>query len=45
MQDRRVSVGGNSIRYLDAGSGSAVLLLHGLGGYADKWRGVIGQAL
>ncbi|MCE2508894.1 MAG: alpha/beta hydrolase [Nitrosopumilaceae archaeon] len=43
MQDRRVSVGGNSIRYLDAGSGSAVLLLHGLGGYADKWRGVIGM--
>lgn len=43
MQDRRVSVGDNSIRYLDAGSGSAVLLLHGLGGYADKWRGVIGR--
>lgn len=43
MQDRRVSVGGNSIRYLDAGSGSTVLLLHGLGGYADKWRGVIGR--
>ena len=43
MQDRRVSVDDNSIRYLDAGSGSAVLLLHGLGGYADKWRGVISR--
>lgn len=41
MQDRRVSVDDSSIRYLDAGSGSAVLLLHGLGGYADKWRRVI----
>ena len=41
MQDRRVSVDDSSIRYLDAGSGSTVLLLHGLGGYADKWRRVI----
>lgn len=39
--DRHVVVGGNRIRYVDSGSGSAVLLLHGLGGYASKWHGVI----
>ena len=41
MQDRHVMVGGNRIRYLDSGSGSDVLLLHGLGGYATKWESVI----
>lgn len=37
MNDMRVSVDGHSIRYLEAGSGSDVVLLHGLGGYAEKW--------
>lgn len=41
MKERRVDVDGNSIRYLEAGSGSSILLLHGLGGYADKWGSVI----
>ena len=38
--DRHVVVGGNRIRYLDSGSGSVILLLHGLGGYASKWHDV-----
>ena len=38
--DRYVVVGGNRIRYVDSGSGSVILLLHGLGGYASKWHDV-----
>lgn len=37
MEDKRTIVGGRSIRYLEAGSGSDLVLLHGLGGYANKW--------
>lgn len=42
MLDTRTLVDGNSIRYLDSCSpGPPVILLHGLGGYADKWMPVI----
>lgn len=30
-------VDGHRIRYLEAGSGRPIILLHGLGGYAEKW--------
>ena len=38
--DRYVVVDGNRIRYVDSGSGSVILLLHGLGGHASKWHDV-----
>ena len=38
MQDTCAMVGGYRIRYLDSDTpGHPVILLHGLGGYADKW--------
>ncbi|HTG50148.1 MAG TPA: alpha/beta fold hydrolase, partial [Gemmatimonadales bacterium] len=34
-------VDGLSLHYLVAGRGPAVVLLHGLGGFAESWRGTI----
>ena len=45
MKDMRVSVDGHSIRYLEAGSGSDVVLLHGLGGLRREVGGFSGAAL
>ncbi len=42
MQERYVTVNGNKIRYLEDGdSKDAIVLLHGLGGMAERWLGVI----
>ena len=42
MLEQYTGVDGYSIRYLDSGtSGRPILLLHGLGGYADKWKAVM----
>lgn len=37
-----IRVLGVNIRYLEAGSGKPVVLLHGLGGWAGDWKGNIG---
>ncbi len=40
--DDRISVGDVKLSFTDTGGdGPAVLLLHGLGGYADEWSGTI----
>src|SRR5215472_8005523 len=36
--DRQVQVFGQKIHYIEAGSGSTVILLHGLGGDATNWQ-------
>src|SRR5215467_6432297 len=42
MQEKYISVDGHNIRYLESGSSSKKLvLLHGLGGYAERWRNII----
>ena len=39
MREGYAEVGGHRTHYLEAGSSErAIVLLHGLGGYADKWR-------
>ncbi len=39
MREGYVEVGGHRTRYLEAGSAKqAAVLLHGLGGYSDKWK-------
>lgn len=39
MMERRVTVDGNSVRYLEsAGRGDALLLVHGLGASAERWN-------
>jgi len=40
--DKTATVFGSKIRYLDAGSGPAVVLLHGLGGDSSHWAPAIG---
>ena len=40
--DKFATVYGQKIHYLEAGSGPAVILLHGLGGDASNWYGNIG---
>ena len=40
--DKTATVFGSKIRYLDAGSGPAVVLLHGLGGDSSHWAPTIG---
>lgn len=38
MMERRVTVDGNSVRYLEStGSGDALFLVHGLGASAERW--------
>lgn len=38
MMERRVTVDGNSVRYLEsAGSGETLFLVHGLGASAERW--------
>ncbi len=42
MEEKYVTVDGYNIRYLESGSSSKKLvLLHGLGGYAERWRNII----
>jgi pimeloyl-ACP methyl ester carboxylesterase len=40
MPEAAITVGHDSVRlhYLQDGEGPAVLLLHGLGGFAESWR-------
>ena len=38
-----LKVGGNSVRYSDAGSGEPVLLIHGLGGSIESWTNNAGE--
>lgn len=40
---RETSWAGGRIRYLEAGAGPALVLLHGAGGGAENWFGVLGQ--
>ncbi|MFF1612328.1 alpha/beta fold hydrolase [Amycolatopsis sp. NPDC058278] len=40
-QDRKVMIDGAQLAYLEAGSGSAIVLLHGNGGSSRDWNGVI----
>ena len=42
VQDKYATVFGAKIHYLEAGSGPAVILLHGLGGDATNWAPTIG---
>jgi triacylglycerol lipase len=42
VQDRYATVYGARIHYLEAGSGPAVILVHGLGGDASNWAPTIG---
>ena len=42
LTPRYVVVDGTRIRYVEAGSGPPVVLIHGLGGSIYSWRGVIG---
>ena len=37
VAERRITVRGHSMRYLSAGSGPALLLIHGLMGYSFSW--------
>ncbi|WP_255492718.1 alpha/beta fold hydrolase [Candidatus Nitrosotalea sp. TS] len=38
MQERHVTVNGNKIRYIEEGdSKNTIVLLHGLGGMAERW--------
>jgi 2-hydroxy-6-oxonona-2,4-dienedioate hydrolase len=39
--EKQVQVYGQRIRYLEAGAGPTVILVHGLGGYADQWSATI----
>lgn len=41
VEERWMSVDGGSMRYLRAGSGPALILVHGLLGYSFSWRYVI----
>lgn len=41
MADKQVEIFGQKIHYLEAGSGPAVILLHGLGGDASNWAAAI----
>jgi len=42
MQEKIVTVNGYKVRYLEDGSSDQnLVLLHGLGGYAERWRNVI----
>jgi pimeloyl-ACP methyl ester carboxylesterase len=41
MLDRQADVSGHRIHYIEAGSGPAVVLLHGLGADARTWRQVM----
>lgn len=42
MENAYTTIDGHSIRYIDTGTpGRPVILLHGLGGFADKWGRVI----
>ena len=38
VQDKTATIYGMKIRYLEAGSGPAVVLLHGLGGDSSNWQ-------
>ncbi len=38
VQEKTATIYGTKIRYLEAGSGPAVVLLHGLGGDASNWQ-------
>ncbi|MFY9609406.1 MAG: alpha/beta hydrolase [Blastocatellia bacterium] len=42
VQDKYATVFGAKIHYLEAGTGPAVILLHGLGGDASNWAPTIG---
>ena len=42
ISEQYVKVGENKIRYLDGGGSSDhIILIHGLGGFAERWSGVI----
>lgn len=42
MEEKHATVNGYKIRYLEAGSSDQnLILLHGLGGYAERWRNSI----
>ncbi len=40
FDDRELAVGGARLRYAVAGDGPAVVLVHGLGGTIENWRGL-----
>jgi 2-hydroxy-6-oxonona-2,4-dienedioate hydrolase len=42
LQEKTAVVFGQNIRYLEAGQGPAVILLHGLGGVKEMWMGSFG---
>ncbi len=41
MQEKFVKIDENKIRYLDTGSGDPLVLVHGLGASAERWKFVI----
>jgi pimeloyl-ACP methyl ester carboxylesterase len=41
IEPRRVSLHGRSLRYLQAGSGPVLLMIHGMAGTCDNWQAVI----
>ncbi|MDQ5811645.1 MAG: alpha/beta fold hydrolase, partial [Actinomycetota bacterium] len=41
FEERRIEVGGLPIRYLEAGAGEPLVLLHALGESASDWRWVL----
>ncbi|MGW0561457.1 alpha/beta fold hydrolase [Streptomyces sp. NPDC003016] len=41
VRERWIDVGGTSTRYLEAGRGDPVLLIHGEGGVSEQWDGIL----
>ncbi len=45
FEERRIEVGGLPTRYLEAGAGELLVVLHALGESAFDWRWVLGRRL
>jgi pimeloyl-ACP methyl ester carboxylesterase len=41
LEPRRITLHGRSLNYVEAGSGPVLLLIHGVAGTLENWRGVI----
>ena len=41
MPERTINLHGRAVKYLEAGSGPVLLLIHGIAGTSENWRAVI----